>query len=141
MRFSFLSTHAEIRPITDRVKQIEFYGPLCKASFLHLAPQVLAVVSEADGLIIRMDKALMLLAVVPDLPNGIQGSRPAAIIAREGLDFELWASYCRRAADAGIMRCAFLPSQLLLATLWLAHQYSAKSARWPRLPDSGRQPV
>ena len=114
--FQCKSARAAVHEVRPFVWRAEYTGPMCRECFDDLRAKVVQATQEARVLLIRMDRALSVSALVPEVPPTTYriNRAPAAVIVRPD-QFDVWQAYADRMADIGIMRAVFLESQLAQA--------------------------
>ena len=114
--FQCKSARAAVHEVRPFVWSADYTGPMCHECFDELRAKVLQATQEARVLLIRMDRALSVSALVPDVPPTTYriNRAPAAVIVRPD-QFDVWQDYAKRLADIGIMRAVFFDSQLVQA--------------------------
>ena len=117
--------------------ETSYGGVLTSAAFDVLRGDVLRETARASAVVIRMDKSLIAMADMPDVPRGTYHVRAVtgAVIVRAD-QYAMWSAYARRLAQIGVMRAVFLDSQGALPYEWALRQVAAQEERLrlPRVP-------
>ena len=110
-----------------RMSEVSYRGVICNKAFSSLVPKVLAHTADSDGLIFRMDHALVVCNDFPDPPAGYSLDTPiGAVICRE-FQYLAMCEYTAKLSRAGVIRAVFLETQLECAMRWLDVHLLAKS--------------
>lgn len=99
--------------------EVVYTGPLTRSGYSALRAGVLRETEKARALVLRMDRAMVLLDDDPhaDVAPYLGDEPPAALVSSAD-QFAYWNEYARRLAAVGVMRAVFLSSRLELARLW-----------------------
>ena len=117
------------------VVELVFYGPLTIPSILALGLAAAKSTEGARCLILRLDKAVMMVSSLEGLHSPEtarhQTIHGAVIVSEENL--ELFDAYSLDSAGRGIMRAVFLSSEYAQARRWATRQARiASPAELPR---------
>lgn len=96
----------------------DYRGPLNASAFEELRPRVVRSSGGAQCLVLRMDKALSLMASAPAVGGYAIGSLPGAVIVRPD-QYAIWIDYAVAMSAVGITRVVFPTSELLLCREWV----------------------
>lgn len=101
------------------VCEVVYTGPITRSVFSKLKAAVLNETRGASALVVRMDRAMVLLdQEAHDDVEPYAGDLPPAAVVSSPDRFAFWNEYARRLAGVGVMRAVFLPNHLELARLW-----------------------
>ena len=102
-------TASEIEPWVWR---IEYSGLMTQTWLNVLRAQEVEATKDARVLLIKMDKVYMITSFAPQMHCGHEriNNAPGVMVVRED-QYDKWAIYATKMAQAGIMRALFLPWQ------------------------------
>lgn len=101
------------------VMRADFYGPLCEVAYEELKTAIAPMARSELSVVLRMDKALLLMTDPPQVTPGLHGATPpciALVVDEEHLDF--WGCYSKRLSSAGVISAVFVSQHLELAMQW-----------------------
>lgn len=110
--FRLHSAEVRVRWVTRSVAEIRYQGALLRPAFEALRRVALEATKSAQAVVIRMDTALVLSAVMPALPGAMYtGCTAPGCLVVPLEQFALWRDHTRALAALGVMRIVFVPSQ------------------------------
>ena len=128
------------------VLEIEFGGVLTAQAVLHLWPLCQLHTRKAPALVVRLDRAALVYDDPDIIPiEQVATTPPTAIVVPPAL-YERYKQFACKVSAMGILRAAFLPSQVVFAYQWAEfHCRLADSPQWlasrQRRPESGFAPL
>ena len=108
-----------------------YTGPMTATAFDALREDALHLLPDASAFVIRLDRALILMAEEEDpvKQGSFSGNNAAGALIVRPDEYDRWTAYARKAAATGVMRSVWLESHALQAYEWADRLARERTAR------------
>ena len=100
------------------VLEVRTFGPLYDETYVYFREFVLAAISGAPAVVVRLDTVLDAMTAPPRIDDQIytaENSPPQAVVLRVGSRMDLWQEHADEMGTRGVVRALFLPHEADMA--------------------------